>query len=148
MINTVTLVGNLGADPEFRYTPAGTPVARFSVAVNEYWTDRETGERRLRTNWFRVISFGRIAEIAGQYLTKGSKVAIRGRLRYREWEDREGNRRNLVEIRARELALLGGGKREEGIPPFAQEEILDEEKEGELNQKEGHDEQGIAGEAV
>lgn len=137
MINTVTLVGNLGADPEFRYTTSGIPVARFSLAVNDYWTDRDSGERRLRTNWFKVVSFGRIAEIAGQYLTKGSKVAIRGRLRYHEWEDREGNRRSLVEIRARELALLGGGERGEEVPPVAEEETFDGDEESELNQPEG-----------
>ncbi len=107
MINTVTIVGNLGQDPEIRYTPNAIPVASFTVAVNEVYTGKD-GQKVKKVHWFRVTAFQRLAEIVGQYCTKGSKVGIRGQLQYRQWQDNEGANHSLVEIRARELELLSG----------------------------------------
>lgn len=106
MMNSVSLIGNLGRDAELRYTPEGTPVANFSIAVNEFYTDK-AGEKQKRTHWFRIVAFSRLAEICSEYLACGSKVAIRGQLISRSWEDSEGNKHSTVEIRARELELLG-----------------------------------------
>jgi single-strand DNA-binding protein len=107
MINTVTIVGNLGQDPDIRYTPSGTPVAGFTVAVNEVYKGKD-GQKVKKTHWFRVTAFQRLAEIVGEYCTKGSKVGIRGQLQQRTWQDSEGGNHSLVEIRARELELLSG----------------------------------------
>jgi single-strand DNA-binding protein len=107
MINTVTLVGNLGQDPEIRYTPNAVPVANFTIAVNEVYKGKD-GQKVKKTHWFRVTAFQRLAEIVGQYCTKGSKVGIRGQLQQRTWQDNEGVNHNLVEIMAKELELLGG----------------------------------------
>lgn len=106
MINTVTIIGNLGRDPEIRYSPKGTPICNMSIAVSEAYKDGD-GNKLKRTHWFRAVAFGRTAEVASEYLEKGSKVGIRGMLQYREWEDTEGNKRSTVEIRVRELELLG-----------------------------------------
>jgi len=107
MINTVTIVGNLGQDPEIRYTPNAVPVASFTIAVNEVYKGKD-GQKVKKTHWFRVTAFQRLAEIVGQYCTKGSKVGIRGQLQYRQWQDNEGINHNIVEILAKELELLGG----------------------------------------
>ena len=107
MINTVTIVGNLGQDPEIRYTPNAVPVANFTIAVNEVYKGKD-GQKVKKTHWFRVTAFQRLAEIVGQYCTKGSKVGIRGQLQQRTWQDNEGVNHNLVEIMAKELELLGG----------------------------------------
>ena len=108
MINTVALVGNLGQDPEIRYLPTGTAVVNLSIAVNEFYTSN--GEKQQRTHWFRVVAFQRLAEIIAEYCVKGSKIGIRGQLTSRQWEDNDGNNRITVEVRARELELLGNGK--------------------------------------
>ncbi len=107
MINTVTIVGNLGQDPEIRYTPNAVPVASFTVAVNEVYKGKDS-QKVKKTHWFRVTAFQRLAEIVGQYCTKGSKVGVRGQLQYRQWQDNEGVNHNIVEILAKELELLGG----------------------------------------
>lgn len=110
-INKVILVGRLGNDPEVRYTAAGAPVTTISVATTESWKDRNSGERQERTEWHRVVFFGRLAEIAGQYLTKGSQVYVEGSLRTNRYTDRNGIERFSTEINANELQMLGGGSR-------------------------------------
>lgn len=107
MINTVTIVGNLGQDPEIRYTASGVPVASFTVAVNEFYKGKD-GQKVKKVHWFRVSAFQRLAEVVGEYCTKGSKVGVRGQLQQRTWQDSEGLNHSLVEIRARELELLSG----------------------------------------
>ena len=107
-INKVILIGNLGADPETRAMPSGTTVANLRVATSESWRDKQTGEQQERTEWHRVALFGRLAEIAGEYLRKGSLVYIEGSLRTRKWQDKQGNERYSTEIVGNELQMLGG----------------------------------------
>ncbi|MCX7945388.1 MAG: single-stranded DNA-binding protein [Hydrogenophilus sp.] len=107
-VNKVILVGNLGRDPETRYTPNGEAVVTLSVATSESWRDKQTGERRETTEWHRVVFFGRQAEIAGQYLKKGSAVYIEGSIRTRKWTDQNGQERITTEIRGDTLKMLGG----------------------------------------
>ena len=114
--NKVILVGNLGRDPELRYTPQGTPVCSFSMATNERRKDK-TGEMQDQTTWFRVTLWGRQAETASQYLTKGRPVYIEGRLRVEEWTDRDGKPRHTLEVHATDMQFIGGG-RGEGEPPM------------------------------
>lgn len=106
-VNKVVLVGNLGRDPEIRYTADGTAVANLAIATSESWKDKNTGERREETEWHRVALFGRAAEIAGEYLRKGSQVYIEGRLQTRKWQDKDGQDRYTTEIRGTEMKLLG-----------------------------------------
>ncbi len=105
-VNKVILIGNLGKDPEVRHTPNGTAVANFPIATNEAWNNRE-GQREERTEWHRVVAFGRLAEICGQYLKKGKQVYIEGRLQTRSWDDRDGNKRYTTEIVAGTMTMLG-----------------------------------------
>src|SRR5436853_5855068 len=107
-INKVILIGNLGADPETRAMPSGTTVANLRVATSESWRDKQTGEQQERTEWHRVALFGRLAEIAGEYLRKGSQVYIEGSLRTRKWQDKQGNERYSTEIVASDMQMLGG----------------------------------------
>jgi single-strand DNA-binding protein len=107
-INKVILIGNLGADPETRAMPSGTTVANLRVATSESWRDKQTGEQQERTEWHRVALFGRLAEVAGEYLRKGSQVYIEGSLRTRKWQDKQGNERYSTEIVGNELQMLGG----------------------------------------
>ena len=107
-INKVILVGNLGADPETRYMPSGSAVTNLSVATSETWKDKQTGEPKERTEWHKVVMFDRLAEIAAEYLRKGSQVYIEGKLQTRKWQDRDGNDRWTTEIRADEMQMLGG----------------------------------------
>lgn len=97
-INKVILVGNLGQDPEVRYAPSGSAVANLNVATSESWKDRESGQTQERTEWHRVVIFGKLAEIAGEYLRKGSKVYLEGKLQTRKWQDREGVDRYTTEV--------------------------------------------------
>jgi len=106
-INKVILVCNLGQDPEVRYTPAGAAVTTISVATTEAWNDKE-GNKQERTEWHRVVFFSRLAEIAGEYLKKGSQVYIEGKLRTNKWQDKSGNDRYTTEIMANEMQMLGG----------------------------------------
>lgn len=108
-INKVILVGNLGRDPEVRYTAQGAAVANLRIATAEQWKDRQTGERQERTEWHSVVCFGRLGEIAGQYLKKGRQVYIEGRLQTRKWQDRDGNDRYTTEVVANDMQMLGGG---------------------------------------
>ena len=107
-VNKVILIGNLGADPETRAMPSGTTVANLRVATSESWRDKQTGEQQERTEWHRVALFGRLAEIAGEYLRKGSQVYIEGSLRTRKWQDKEGKDRYSTEIVGNDLQMLGG----------------------------------------
>ena len=107
-INKVILIGNLGADPETRAMPSGTTVANLRIATSESWRDKQTGEQQERTEWHRVALFGRLAEIASEYLRKGSQVYIEGSLRTRKWQDKQGNERYSTEIIGNELQMLGG----------------------------------------
>lgn len=107
-VNKVILIGNLGRDPEMRYTQNQQPIANFSLATSEGWTDRATNERRERTEWHRVVCFRRLAEICGEYLRKGSKVYIEGSLQTRSWEGQDGQTRYTTEVVAREMQMLDG----------------------------------------
>src|SRR5210317_535885 len=107
-INKVILVGNLGQDPETRYMPSGAAVTNFTVATNESWKDKQTGEQKDRTEWHRVAMFNRLAEIAAEYLRKGSQVYIEGKLRTRKWQGQDGQDRYTTEIIADEMQMLGG----------------------------------------
>jgi single-strand DNA-binding protein len=106
-VNKVILIGNLGADPETRAMPSGTTVANLRVATSESWRDKQTGEQQERTEWHRVAFFGRLAEVAGEYLRKGSQVYIEGSLRTRKWQDKQGNERYSTEIIGNDLQMLG-----------------------------------------
>jgi single-strand DNA-binding protein len=105
-INKVILVGNLGNDPEIRYTQAGAAITNISVATSETWKDKQTGQPQERTEWHRVVFFNRLAEIAGEYLKKGSKVYVEGGLRTRKWQDKEGQDRYTTEIVGNEMQML------------------------------------------
>ncbi|HHL40869.1 MAG TPA: single-stranded DNA-binding protein [Deltaproteobacteria bacterium] len=105
-VNKVILVGNLGADPEIRYTPSGVAVANFSVATTESWTTKD-GVRETRTEWHRIVAFRKLAEICGEYLSKGKQVYIEGKLQTRQWDDRDGNKRYTTEIVANTMQMLG-----------------------------------------
>ena len=107
-INKVILVGNLGGDPETRYMPSGSAVTNFTVATNETWKDKQTGEQKERTEWHKVVMFDRLAEIAAEYLRKGSQVYIEGKLQTRKWQGQDGQDRYTTEIRANEMQMLGG----------------------------------------
>ncbi len=107
-INKVILVGNLGADPETRYTASGAAVTNISLATSESWRDKQTGETQERTEWHRVVFFNRLAEIAGEYLRKGRQVYIEGSIRTRKWQDQSGQDRYTTEVVASEMQMLGG----------------------------------------
>ena len=108
-INKVMLIGNLGSDPELRFTPSGMQVANFSLATTESWTDK-SGERQERAEWHRIVLWRRLAEVAGQYLKKGSKIYIEGKLQTRSWEDQNGQKRYTTEVVANSMEMLDGGQ--------------------------------------
>ena len=114
-VNKVILVGNLGADPETRYTPNGDQITNIRLATTDSWKDKATGERREATEWHRVVFFGKLAEIAGQYLKKGSQVYIEGRIRTRKWQGQDGQDRYTTEVSADAMQMLG--RREGGGTP-------------------------------
>lgn len=127
-VNKVILVGNLGADPELRYTPAGSPVATFNVATSDTWKDKD-GNVQERTEWHRVVAWNKLAEVAGEYLKKGSQVYVEGRLRTQSWQDKDGSKRFKTEIVAQTFMMLGrkadgapGHEPVEVPPPHAEEE--------------------------
>lgn len=107
-INKAIIVGNLGNDPEIRHTAGGAAVANISIATVESWKDKNSGEKQEKTEWHRVIAFGRLAEIIGEYLRKGSQVYIEGRIQTRKWQDKDGQDRYTTEIVANEMQMLGG----------------------------------------
>ncbi len=117
-VNKVILIGNLGKDPETRYMPSGGAVTNITVATSETWKDKQTGEQQERTEWHRVVFFNRLAEIAGEYLKKGSKVYIEGSLRTRKWQGQDGQDRYTTEIVANEMQMLDsrGGSTEYSQP--------------------------------
>ena len=106
-VNKVILVGNLGQKPEMRYTQTNTAVATLSIATSESWKDKDSGEQREKTEWHRVVFFGKLAEIAEQYLDKGSQLYVEGKLQTRKWQDKEGNDRYTTEILGNEMNMLG-----------------------------------------
>ncbi len=135
-INKVILVGNLGKDPDMRYTAGGDAVANLSIATSESWNDNQTGEKKEKTEWHRVVFFRRIAEVCGEYLKKGSSVYIEGSLRTRDWEDDQGNKRYTTEIIGREMQMLGGRRSEDNMDqspqmnnssPQPEEGLIDDE---------------------
>lgn len=106
-LNKVILIGNLGKDPETRYAPSGDAICNLTLATSETWKDKTTGERREATEWHRVVFFGRVAEVAAQYLRKGSQIYVEGRLQTRKWQDKDGQDRYTTEIRGDEMKMLG-----------------------------------------
>jgi len=107
-VNKVILIGHLGADPETRAMPSGATVANLRIATTESWRDKQSGEQQERTEWHRVALFGRLGEVAGEYLRKGSQVYIEGSLRTRKWQDKQGNERYTTEIVGNDMQMLGG----------------------------------------
>lgn len=115
-VNKVILVGNLGKDPETRYAPSGDAICNITLATTDTWRDKASGEKREATEWHRVVFFGKLAEIAGQYLRKGSQVYVEGSLRTRKWQDKDGQDRYTTEIRADEMKMLGGRQDGDSAP--------------------------------
>lgn len=131
-VNRVILIGNLGDAPDVRYMQSGDAVANVSVATSEQWKDKTTGEPREKTEWHRVVFFRRLAEIVGEYLGKGSKVYIEGKLQTRKWQDKEGNDHYTTEIIANEIQMLdsrkdGGNKHENAAPSPPQNDAFDDD---------------------
>ena len=129
-VNKVILVGNLGADPDVRYSSTGSAVVNFRIATSENWTNKEGG-KETRTEWHRIVAFGKLAEICAEYLNKGKQVYVEGRLRSRSWEDKEGNKKWTTEVVASNVVMLGGagdqvretgGEPPEDVPDRAQQE--------------------------
>src|SRR5437899_2331297 len=116
-VNKVILIGRLGKDPELKYTASGTPFCRFSMATDDVWNDKASGERQEKTEWHNIVVWDRLAEICNQYLTKGRLVYIEGSLQTREWDDQEGHKRKITEIRARDMVMLGGNPGENAGGP-------------------------------
>ncbi|MDR0233950.1 MAG: single-stranded DNA-binding protein [Zoogloeaceae bacterium] len=106
-VNKVIIIGNLGADPETRYSASGDAICNIRVATSESWKDKNTGEKQERTEWHRIVFYRRLAEIAGQYLKKGSQVYIEGKIKTRKWQDKDGQDRYSTEIEATEMTMLG-----------------------------------------
>lgn len=107
-VNKVILIGNLGKDPDMRHMPSGGAVANLTIATSDQWLDKQSGEKTEKTEWHRVVMFGRLGEIAGEYLRKGSKVYVEGRLQTRKWQDKDGQDRYTTEIVANEMQMLDG----------------------------------------
>ncbi len=105
-VNKVILIGNLGSDPEVRYTPDGAPVANFNLATSESWNDRNTGERQERTEWHRLVLWRKLAEIAQQYLKKGARIYVEGKLQTRSWDDQSGQKRYMTEVVVNDMQML------------------------------------------
>ena len=136
MINKVILIGNLGSDPEVRYSQNGKAVANFRIATTETWK-KQDGSKEEQTEWHRIVAFGRLGEICGEYLAKGSKVYVEGRLQTRKWQDRDGNDRYTTEIVAREMKMLssrgesgggggGGNMQSDNEPPWPEPSMGDD----------------------
>jgi single-strand DNA-binding protein len=117
-VNKAIIVGTLGQDPDVKYTASGSPVVNISVATNENWKDKQTGEAQERTEWHRIVIFGKLAEIAAQYLKKGSQVYFEGKIQTRKWQDKEGKDRYTTEIVANEMQMLGGKASSGSSVPF------------------------------
>lgn len=115
-VNKVILVGNLGKDPETKYLPSGDAVTNFSIATTESWKDKSSGEKKESTEWHRISTFGKLAEICGEYLKKGSAVYIEGSIKTRKWQDKEGIDRYSTEIKADRMQMLGGKQDDQPKP--------------------------------
>ncbi|HEU4400480.1 MAG TPA: single-stranded DNA-binding protein [Candidatus Polarisedimenticolia bacterium] len=128
-VNRVILIGNLGRDPEVRYTQNGTAVANFTLATNEVWTDKG-GERQERTEWHRIVVWGKQAEIVREHLSKGKQVYVEGSLQTRQWDDKEGHKRSTTEIKAMRVVMLGRPESGEGRGPSSggAREVVSEEQ--------------------
>ncbi|MEX1349534.1 MAG: single-stranded DNA-binding protein [Desulfobacterales bacterium] len=111
------MIGRLGSDPEVRYTPSGVAVANFNIATSEEWKDKDSGEKKERTEWHRIVVWRRLGEICGEYLSKGRQVYVEGRLQTRDWEDRDGNKRYTTEIVATDVQFLGARDSSESARP-------------------------------
>jgi len=125
-LNKAMIIGRLGRDPEIRYTPGGVAVANFSVATSEEWKDKESNEKKERTEWHRIVAFGKLGEICGEYLSKGKQIYIEGRIQTRSWEDKEGNKKYTTEIVASDVQFLD--KKDSGsgdYPKKGQEDKLE-----------------------
>ena len=121
-INKVMLIGNLGKDPEIRYTPDGLAIVNFSIATTDSWKDKKTGEKREKTEWHRIVAFGKLGEICGEWLTKGKQVYIEGKLQTRTW-DKDGEKRYITEIVANEMKMLGSAAgNKQAVPQMSPEE--------------------------
>ena len=125
-INKVILVGNLGADPETRYMPSGGAVTNIRIAPSDSWRDKQSGEQRERTEWHRIVFFNRLAEVAAEYLRKGSQISVEGRIQTRKWQGQDGQDRYTTEVVANEMQMLGGrggggGYQQDGDPGWSQE---------------------------
>ena len=129
-LNKILLIGHLGRDPEIRYTSDGSPVASFSLATSENWTDK-SGNRQEHTEWHNIVAWGRLADLSKRFLTKGRQVYIEGRIRSREWTDREGNKRRTTEVIASQMVLLGSRPQasDAGVQPMEPSGKTDEESE-------------------
>lgn len=129
-VNKVILIGNLGRDPEIRYTRDGTAVANLNIATSDSWKDSD-GQRQERTEWHRVVAWDKLAEIAKEYLAKGKQVYIEGRLQTRSWEDKDGHKRYTTEVRADQMVMLGGrggeGEERSAEPPPGPADDFDRE---------------------
>ena len=108
-VNKVILVGNLGRDAELRYTPGGAPVATLNLATTEVWNDKASGQKQEKTEWHRIVLWGKSAESLSEYLTKGKQIYVEGRLQTRKWQDKDGHDKYTTEIRGDRIVLLGGG---------------------------------------
>ncbi len=128
-LNKVMILGNLGRDPEMRYTPSGRPVTTFSVAVSRSWNTAD-GERHTETEWFNVVAWSKLAETCKQYLNKGKQVYIEGRLQTRRWEDKEGVKHSTVEVVAAEMIICGERRDANSHAPVGEEPVISEETEG------------------
>ena len=119
-LNKAILIGNLGRDPEVRYTPSGLAVANFSIATSETWNNKE-GEKETRTEWHRIVAFGKLGEICGEYLNKGKQIYIEGRIQTRDWEDKDGVKRYTTEIVASQMIMLGSRDSGDAYKPSGQD---------------------------
>lgn len=115
-VNKAIIVGTLGQDPDVKYTATGSPVVNISVATNESWKDKQTGEQVEKTEWHRIVMFGKLAEIAAQYLKKGSQAYFEGKIQTRKWQDKEGHDRYTTEIVANEMQMMGGRQSSDSVP--------------------------------
>jgi single-strand DNA-binding protein len=134
-LNKVMVIGHLGRDPEMRYTPSGRPVTTFTVATSRSW-NTANGERHSETEWFNVVTWGNLAEICKQYLTKGKQVYIEGRLQTRHWEDKESVKHSTVEIVANEMMMLGERREANNHAPAGEEPVASEESESQSGEDE------------
>jgi single-strand DNA-binding protein len=125
-VNKAIIIGNLGKDPELRYTATGTPVAKFSVATSESWTNKQTNTKEEKTEWHNIVVWGKMAEICGEYLKKGRPVYLEGRIQTRKWEDKEGNNRYSTEIVANNVQFLGGRDAGQGQSSYNADKSFDD----------------------